>query len=158
MVFSERMRITFYIGIIGLILFFVGFFGGKFGGKQLLKGFFSTGDIRLSILFTPSHEFFNTYQKINSYNEFDRLSGYYAMVDNNYINDDFLMKRYELEESEILKRTIIWILGFSKNKETISSFYSSIYNKSELRIKEEIMRSVSRLGYNKLEEFKSTVD
>ncbi len=95
-------------------------------------------------LFRPAGEFFSVYSMINSDNDLIRLSGYYSMLDYGHGDDAFLMERYSLERSDTVKRTIVWMLGFSHGS-GVAKFLTDSYADSSGPIKGQILKSLSRV-------------
>ncbi|MCP4138007.1 MAG: hypothetical protein GY754_43995 [bacterium] len=133
----------------GIIIFFMvsslfGYFYGRVTGSLIIKSFL-TSSRRLSlILYRPATEFYTMRKLLRSENELERLSGYYALLDNNMIDEDYLLELYTLEPSIVVKRTIIWILGFSDDFDSVKKSYSKIYAKADPLIKNEILRTLRR--------------
>jgi hypothetical protein len=107
------------------------FIGNRFVASMVLKN--ST----LPLLFTrPVNQFYDMYVLMNSGNPYSRLSGYYSLIDNKMINNEFLMERYQKEENFAIKRTILWILSFSNDSQGVLKFYASIFNENTLMMKD----------------------
>jgi hypothetical protein len=92
----------------------------------------------------PAVEYIDLYDLLNSNDELARLSGYYGLL-NGLLDDDFLIKRYKIEDNICSKRTIIWLLRHSANTGKVLQFYKSEYGKSDIIIKNEILRGMKRL-------------
>lgn len=94
--------------------------------SHLLKG-----DIGLStFLFMPSKNVIDTYILLNNSDELKRLVGYYAYRESGGNDLEFLYKRYTLEDSVVIKKTIIWIAERTHNPEEMQVFYKKLYDAS----------------------------
>ncbi len=96
------------------------------------------------MLYRPPFEFIHTANLLSSYDELKRLEGYYSLLDNNAIDEDSLIARYK-DETVFIKPTIIWLLGYSGNKNKVLGFLSEEYNKTDQRVKSEILKTMRRL-------------
>ncbi len=124
--------------------FMGGYYWGRYTGSYGVQKLVSGGEGLLFLLFRPAHQFFHTYSMLNSNSEVIRLSGYYSLLDNNIIDEDFLMERYRDEGSIPVKRTIIWLMGFSDDFEKIKGYFNTTYNESHTEVKREILRIIRR--------------
>ncbi len=52
---------------------------------------------------------------LGSADEMKRLAGYYALLETDSIDVEFLVERYGMESSTVNRRTIVWLLGFARN-------------------------------------------
>lgn len=99
--------------------------------SHLLKG-----DIGLStFLFMPSKNVIDTYILLNNSDELKRLVGYYAYRESGGNDLEFLYKRYTLEDSVVIKKTIIWIAERTHNPEEMQVFYKKLYDASTNSLK-----------------------
>lgn len=113
--------------IITVIFFSSGIISGWFYGTHIIKTFMR-GDIGIStFIFTPTKNLIDTYIMLNSRNELQRLEGYYCYRETGQRDYDFLYTRYKLEESVIIKKTIIWIAETDTSYEKID-FYKKLYD------------------------------
>lgn len=133
---------VFVLILIGI--FAVGYFIGSGIGGIFTQSII-TGDSRyLFLLYRPADEYLLMLQKLNSENRLLRLSGYYSLADYNKIDHQFLIERYKQEDSIPVKRTIVWLLGFAGNVDTVTDFFSHMYRDSPHNIKKEILTSMKR--------------
>ncbi len=130
-----KIFLIFIIAAIGLL-------SGHAAGKRLVSGLFS-GKRQAFFLYKIPADYFKTLNLLNSDNELNRLEGYYSLLDNNIIDADFLIKRYK-SETDFLKPVIVWLLGFSKDKDMVLKFLNEEYEKSGKRLKQEISRTMKR--------------
>jgi hypothetical protein len=101
---------------------------------------------RLPLLLSrPVNQFYDMYSLINSSNPFSRLSGYYSLVDNNMVNEQFIADRYGREQFIVIQRTLLWVLSHSKDTGKALKFYASIYTTSDGSLKKDILRYMTRL-------------
>lgn len=105
------------------------------------------------LLYRPAHEYIFLYDKLNDVNELNRLSGYYSLLEYRSIDNTFLIDRYKREKSPYIKRTLIWILGYSEDRSGTIDFFSSIYKNAAPGIQLEILQSVKRIDESSLEQF-----
>lgn len=122
-------------------------------GSGLLTGWFygthiinrlMTGEIGFStFIFTPSKNLLDTYIMLNSVNTLKRLEGYYSYREAGLRDIDFLYTRYKLEESDIIKKTIIWIAESSTTNEKID-FYKKLQDISSGSLKKYLQVKIDR--------------
>ena len=115
-----------------ILLLVAGFLFGRLIGFHIISGLFK-GSKKAVLLPMPPFEYIKTANLINSSEELKRLEGYYSLLDKNMIDTDLLIDRYK-EESELIKSTIIWIFGYSKDKNNVLGFLSEEYKKSNKSI------------------------
>ncbi len=136
-----------------LVIFVVGFGAGSLVGDFLIENYI-TGSGRLLLLITrPGYEYISVSNMLNSSNEVERLSGYYSLLDNKKIDTEFLIERYRREQAISNKRTIIWLLGYSKDRIVALKFFAREFKNSSNRIKKEILGSMKKISSNYFYEF-----
>jgi len=129
----------YLINIITLTLLLIfSLASGKMIGDNLISSFLSSKVVTPFFLTKPAFKYIKIYDKLNDKNELNRLTGYYALLDYNIIDLNFLKERFFLEKHLTVKKTILWIMGHSNNKNQLSKVFSSIYKKSDKHIKKEI--------------------
>ncbi len=135
------------IRALSLVLFFIiaGFTLGNSFGDYLIRKLITGNRESVFLLYRPALEYIYTARLLNSNNEFKRLAGYYSLIDNRKIDDDFLIERYNKESGIIMKRSIIWLLGHSENSGRVLEFLSGEYKAKSKRLKREILRAMKRL-------------
>jgi hypothetical protein len=139
--------------IIIIITALAGYASGHILGTELIKRFI-TGSSGLVILISrPAYEYVESASMLNSNSGFRRMSGYYSLYENRNIDPDFLMERYRRESDEYLRRTIIWLLGYSERNTTVLKFLSKEYKTTDERFKREILRAMKSLSPNYFNEF-----
>jgi len=146
----ERYKLYLYFTAVVAVSLFLGLGSGIFIGKGLMRQSLAQGGHSI-LLFRPAYDYFMTYGLINSNNEMKRLTGYYTLLESRYYNEDFLIDRYKKENSPVIKRTIVWILGFSGEKEKVITFYNGVYKESSRPIQRQIQEAYSRIdpsGYS----------
>jgi hypothetical protein len=138
-----KFRIRFLSVLLLSILLGLG--GGILIGRELLHRAL-VSDATAFFIFRPAGEFFSVYSLINSRSELKRLSGYYSLMEYGHSDDDFLIERYSLERSPAVKRTIVWMLGFSGKSERVAKFLSDAYPGSSGAVRDQILQSLSRVS------------
>lgn len=134
---DEKKKYYLCFGIVLVLALAIGLGCGVNGGDVLLqRSMFRGGSSPL--LFRPAYQYYSIFRFINDGDEMKRLAGYYALLESRGRNDDFLIERYEKEDSPVIKRTIVWILGFSEEIDGILDFYHGIYKNSPESIKRQI--------------------
>jgi hypothetical protein len=114
-----------YVYVIIIISAFVtGKFCGDYMRYSIIRGNISV----LSYAFLPSQGFIDMYSFLNSGDDFKRLAGYYTYRDSGMADLDFLIERYKVEDSDIIKKVIIWAAEESRHKEKLVDFYKKIYD------------------------------
>ena len=146
------MRMIIF-SVILIIISLMGYWSGKTAGTGMLSGFVGNKRINAVLFYRPASQYYEIYRLLNSGSDLDRMAGYYALIDNNIIDEDFLMERYSLENIDTVKRTIVWVMGFSKDREKIRNFFDARFSGSAIAIKGEIIRSLKRLDMRYLDEF-----
>ena len=133
------------------VLILMGFIMGRFFGKGFVTNLILKDSMFPLLLSRPVNQFYDMYILINSRNPYSRLSGYYSLIDNKMINNQFLMERYQNEENYVTKRTILWILSFSEDSDSVLKFYASIFDKNDILWRDVLvfMMRVNREYYTK---------
>lgn len=137
---------------ITVLIFALGYQLGSVLGTAMMKKMLLHQQ-RYFFLYPPAQEYITLYNRLNGRDELVRLSGYYALLDHRKIDTAFLLERYKRENALIIKRTIIWVLGFSDEHREVISFFTTIYEDAPQEIKDEIVRSVRRLDRKQLHQF-----
>ncbi len=136
-----------------IIVIAMGFIAGVVSGNILMRQFITGKGTAALLLYRPSFEYFRAVRLLNNDNEFKRIEGYYALYDIRKVDIPFLLDRYERENSIYIKRTIVWLMGFSGNAQLAIRAYSGIYDASPDGIKKEILRSIIRLDRDSIHDF-----
>lgn len=114
---------------------------------MLLAGYIITGTVtgsRTSLfLYRLPVDYIYSANLLSSENELKRIEGYYSLLDYKILNTDFLIERYK-RESYLIKPLIIWLLGYSDNKDKIMEFLSEEYKGAAERIKKEILKTMKK--------------
>ncbi len=126
---------------------------GRGAGSLIVRGLLMERTGASLVFFKPAAEFIHTYRLLNSAAHLDRLGGYYSLLDNNMILDNFLFDRFAAEETDINRKTILWILGHSGRSRKVLDFYSEIYGKSGGELKRIILRNTKRMGEETFHDF-----
>lgn len=140
--FSSGNKLSFIIS--GIIILTAGFLFGSALGSILITGLITKGNRTAFLLYRPSSEYIITARLLGSSSELLRLSGYYSLLDNRRIDNNFLIERYK-KEPDYIKRSIIWILGYSENPKSVLSFLSEEYNDASKYLKREMLKSMKRI-------------
>lgn len=109
------------------------------------------------LLFRPTQGFVRIYRSINSPDELERLDGYYAMREHRLVDEGFLIERFQYEQSPVVRRGIVWVLGFSTSRKRVVSFFAGLYPNTTPPIKLEILRGINRRGPDALARFRERV-
>ncbi len=139
-----KLIATLFFILLLIPVFMGGYYSGRYTGSYGVQKLVSGGEGFFFLLFRPAHQFFHTYSMLNSNSEVIRLSGYYSLLDNNIIDEDFLIERYRDEGSIPVKRTIIWLMGFSDDFVKILEYFNTIYDESHREVRREILRIIKR--------------
>ncbi len=134
-------------GIAGLcaVILLAGYGAGSLLGSSFMESILF-GEARFPLLLSrPVSQFYDAYTLINSGNPFSRLSGYYSLVDNNMINEQFIRERYGREQFIVIKRTLLWALSYSQDSGKALRFYASVYTASDDSLKKDILRYMMKL-------------
>jgi hypothetical protein len=144
---NERLNIIF----VFLVILFFGYALGRTAGTHIVAGLFK-GERYILLLYRPPFEYLKTANLLYSSDELKRLEGYYSLLDNKLIDPDLLIERYK-QESEFIKPVIIWLLGYSNDKEAVLKFMSGEYTNADQRVKKEILKTMKRLDEIYLKNF-----
>ncbi len=143
-------------GAILLVAVFLGYAAGRGLGSRLVERVV-IGESRFPLLLAkPVGQFIDIYRLLNSDNPFSRLSGYYSLVDNRMIDEDFIIERFRAERLDVTRTTLLWILSFSRDADRVMDFYESIYSDSDVAIQAEIRRHMQRVNAVRYAEFLRT--
>ncbi|PKL35662.1 MAG: hypothetical protein CVV44_19205 [Spirochaetae bacterium HGW-Spirochaetae-1] len=143
--FLKHKRFTMIMAAAAVILMLTGYCLGKISGRSLIRGFILERSRYVMFLFTPARQYFQMLVLVNSDDELQRIAGYYALLDNDLIDEDFLRERFQKESSLAAKRTILWVLGQAGNRKKILEIYAGVYSASGNELRMEILRSMERL-------------
>lgn len=115
-----------------------GWFYGTLITNRLMRGEFGLS----TFVFMPSRNLVDTYIMLNSRDELHRLEGYYSYKTTGLRDFDFLYKRYKIEESEIIRKTIIWIADEDSPEKKIL-FYEKLYEVSPGTLKKYLQAKIN---------------
>ncbi len=146
---KDIIRVVVFLSLI-LIL---GYGIGVAAGNVFIRSFITGKSRLLLLLFRPSSGFIKSIAMLNSSNELERLTGYYSMLYNDKIDMDYLMERYKMETSVHLKRTIIWLTGYSRDTGRMVDEFTVLYNGADPVVKKEILRTLHRRETGLLQKF-----
>jgi len=132
--------------LLAIFLLLLGYVSGSAIGNIFITQFITGKSNKILLLYRPAYEYKYILNLLNNSNEYKRLAGYYSLLENRRIDSDFLIERYKREEKRYIKRSIIWLLGYSKNKKDVIEYISNIYPYSPGKIKKEILRTMKRLN------------
>jgi hypothetical protein len=116
---------------------------GQIAGSHIVSGLLQ-GRRFVLLFYSPPFEYLRTASLLYSSEELKRLEGYYSLLDNKIIDNDLLFERYK-QESEFIKPVIVWLLGYSGEKDSVLKFISGEYANADQRVKKEILRTMKRL-------------
>ena len=138
------MKLVKKFCILLVFLLALGCAAGKFYGDSILKSSL-TGDFSIfAFIFSPSQSFSDTYSLLNSSSDYDRLTGYYAYRESGLIDLDFLFERYKDEDSDIIKKVIIWLAEDFSDKEKLVDFYKKLYSVSPENIQQSLASKIGK--------------
>jgi len=134
---DDIKKLTFTVSIIFLCGILTGWFYGTHIINRLMRGEPGVS----TFVFMPTKNLIDTYIMLNSRNELIRLEGYYSYRETGLRDFDFLYIRYKLENSEIIKKTIIWIAEENAPEEKIN-FYKKLYDVSSQTLKRYLQAKI----------------
>jgi len=117
---------------------------GKFSGDYILSSALKGNITFLTFIFSPSQSFIDTYSLLNDSSDLRRLSGYYAYKESGAVDPEFLYERYKIEDSDIIKKVIIWTAENSFKGEKLVDFYRKIYNISPENIQKILLIKIGK--------------
>lgn len=129
--------VIFFLALVGTAL-------GKITGDIILSSALRGNLTFFTFIFSPSRSFIDTYSLLNNSNDYKRLAGYYAYKETGIIDLNFLFERYKNEDSDIIKKTIIWIAEDNNDKEKLVDFYRKLYNISSDDIKKILIVKIEK--------------
>ena len=127
-----------------MFLLTIGCVTGKFYGDHILKSSLVGNFSMFAFIFSPAQSFSDTYSLLNSSSDYDRLTGYYAYKESGLIDLDFLFERYQSEDSDIIKKVIIWLTEDYSDKEKLVDFYKKLYNISPKNIQKNLASKIDK--------------
>ncbi len=137
------MRVIKKNALFLCLIFIGGIISGWFYGNYI-TGKFLKGDIGISnFLFLPSKNMIDTFILLNSQNELKRLEGYYAYRETGLKDHEFLYRRYRDEDSDIIRKTIIWIVENDDNVEELNKFYKKLYEVTSGTLKRYLQKKIN---------------
>ena len=141
------------MAVMILISLAFAFLAGSVLGRYSIRKIV-TGNPRYAVVLQRSaRDLFTISRLLNSQSEMKRLSGYYGLYENQLIDTDFLVERLDKEASPVVRRTIIWLLGFSKDEKSALESLSGAYSSGNPLIREEVLRSMKRVDSNYYTDF-----
>jgi hypothetical protein len=149
LLFRETARFI----IIIMITVCAGYASGHMIGTELIKRFVTGRSGLLLLLSRPAYEFVQSASMLNSDSGFKRISGYYSLFENRNIDAAFLIERYRREGDEYIKRTIIWLLGYSDGNPGVLKFLSQEYKTAGESFKRELLKAMKKLSESYYIEF-----
>lgn len=141
---NKKSGIKLYVFLIVAALV-PGLAAGSFIGSLYVKESVYNKTSAL-FFYRPASAYIEQYRFINSPDPLERLTGYYTVTPSSSEDILFLQERFENEINDVNRRAIIWILGFSEDREKAGAFLEDIYPEQNLKIKLEIKSSLRRLG------------
>ncbi len=129
---------------ICVMLTVIGYRVGRLAGGRMLADILMKESSLPLLLSRPVSQFYDMYVLINSGNPFSRISGYYSLMDNNMIDEQFLLDRYRKEEIFAIRRTILWVLGFSHDTGMVMRDYAALFKEADEPMKKEILALMKR--------------
>lgn len=106
-----------------------------------------------ALSFRPSQNFAELIRRLNSDDPLYRLTGYYIYRDTGLVDLEFLLKRYEYDDTDLIRKNIIWIASSEHDIKKLADFYSKIFEISSPEIQHVIISNVKKLGTDTYKEF-----
>ncbi len=142
---AHRIKSVGGIAVLAVALALTGYGAGLLLGGRFMESIILREGRFPLLLSRPVNQFYDVYSLINSANPFSRLSGYYSLVDNNMVSEDFIAERYGKERFVVIQRTLLWALSRSRDRKKALKFYASVYPASDDSLKKDILRHMMRL-------------
>lgn len=133
------------MAILSLAVLAFSFFAGAGIGRLLLSHLVTGRDTFAFLLSRPAREFVVVSRLVNSDSELSRLAGYYGLLENEMIDTAFLKERLASETTPVVRRTIIWVLGFSRDSDEALEVLNSVYKNAGDSLKQDILHAMRRL-------------
>lgn len=133
------------------IILIAGYLLGSRAGKSIVSTAI-TNKRSVFFLYKLPLDYIITANLLSSEDELKRTQGYYALLDNNMIDPEFLIERYK-RETGFIKPLIVWLMGYSEDKDTVLHFLSEEYQGAERRIKTEILKTMKRMDESFFDDF-----
>jgi len=137
--------------VIALLALLGGLILGSLPGSLLQRLYFTRGNTMMYLFSEPVREYAHVRELLVSPDENDRVIGYYAMREYDRTDAPFLVDRFHSEKSPRVKRLIVWLLGFSGNRNEVKSFIKKTYGVSGALVKKEMEKTALRLWGDGLE-------
>lgn len=141
------------ISFAAVLIFAIAFgtAGGFFCGKAFRNLYLTQGLTLLYLFAEPEYEYLYIRSMVDSEDENERLLAYYAVKEYGKDNTPFFIERFVKEKSPHVKRVLVWILGFSPDKEEVLATYAKYYSVSDRVIQKAMRESAIRLGADERE-------
>ncbi len=143
--------------IIGIaVLLAIGLSGYAVGysiNTFLFSRFLGGGSGLMYLIYQPTFEHVYVRNRLYSDNDLIRLSAYYALFDYGRIDESLFMKRYAEESAPYIRRTLIWMLGYSANSQKVLHFFEKEFRASSQDMQVEMLKSLKRSDSRLLDEF-----
>ncbi|GEM_PF-1018043 len=136
----------FHTTLILIVLFISSYSFGYFYGSYSMNQFFNERLSLVNFIFRPSGNIIKTYILLNSSDELKRLEGYYSYRELPLRDENFLLKRYSMETSDLIKKTIIWVAEEKFKDKNPVDIYQKFYNTSSENLKIYLQQKID--GYN----------
>jgi len=114
-------------------------------GTALMGDFIRRGGRVVPLLYRPSFQHMRATAMLGSADEMKRLAGYYALLETDSIDVEFLVERYGMESSTVNRRTIVWLLGFARNRRAAFDACAGLYRDAQAPVRAEILSSIRKL-------------
>ena len=115
-------------------------------GSILVRSYFSGGSRAIFLITEPAVEYQHIRARIASDSPEERAVAYYALLEYGKADADFLIERYRKENAAFIKRIIVWSMGFSGGRDTVTGFIRKSYGGAEPPVKREMLRTLDRVG------------
>ena len=138
--------ITRNMSFLILAGFFAGLFLGLPGGLFFEKAAINGKLYFPALCFRPSRNFFELLQRLDNIDDLKRLSGYYLYKETGLTDLEFLFERYKYDDSQTIRKTIIWIASCETDKKKLQEFYGKIFEISPPELQNVVVSRVEILG------------
>ncbi len=141
-----RIALVLSVGLFG---YATGYSINAFFFSRFLGG----GSGLMYLVYQPTFEHVYVRNRLYSDNDLIRLSAYYALFDYGRIDESLLMRRYTEESEPYIKRSLIWMLGYSANSRRVLHFFEKEYRASSPELQVEMLKSLRRIDAMLFDEF-----
>ncbi|MBP7582969.1 MAG: hypothetical protein KBA61_02970 [Spirochaetes bacterium] len=122
-------------------------------GALLSRLYFTAGNPAIHLFTEPGAEYRFIRSRMESPSEENRAVALYALLEYGKADPEFLIERYRAEKSALVKRIIVWSLGFTGGHDDVTAFIRREYPAATAPVKREMVRTITRMGGAGAEDF-----